>query len=134
MTESTAVTNLDNTVKRQNKYFLFEKLLSFVDTEEELNPVLCGYFCKVFSVLVSNKPKEVFSYIYSNTQVLDNLVRHINQKSISEVLIRLLNTSENVLSGEGLNSAEIDSIRQSFVYKIVNRFDPALDMEDHINT
>lgn len=78
MTESTAVTTLDNTAKRQNKYFLFEKLLSFVDTDEELNPVLCGYFCKVFSVLVSNKPKEVYSYIYNNTSVLDNLVRHIN--------------------------------------------------------
>ena len=74
---STAPTNQDLFVRKCNKFYLFEKLLSFIDTDEELNPVLCGYFCKVFSVLVSNKPKEVFSYIYSHTEVLDNLVRHI---------------------------------------------------------
>jgi hypothetical protein len=34
--------------KKYNKFELFEKLLSFIDTDEELNPVLSGYFCKLF--------------------------------------------------------------------------------------
>lgn len=53
-------TTVDHTAKSTNKFELFERLLGFLDTDEELNPVLCGYFCKVFSVLVSNKPKEVY--------------------------------------------------------------------------
>ena len=61
---------------KANKNELFERYLSFLDTEEELNPVLCGYFSKVFTVLVSSKTKHVFSYVYSHPHVLDMLVRH----------------------------------------------------------
>ena len=75
-----------------NKYELLEHFLSFIDSEEELNPVLCGYFAKLFQVLVSSHAKEIFSYVYSHTIVLDNLVKHSYQKSISDVLIRLMNT------------------------------------------
>lgn len=78
--------------KSSNKYELFEHFLSFIETNEELNPVLCGYFAKLFQVLVSSNPKEIFTYIYSHPIVLDNLVRHSYQKSISDVLIRLMNT------------------------------------------
>ena len=45
---STAATFIDNKSKKTNKYELFEKLVSFIDTDEELNPVLSGYFCKLF--------------------------------------------------------------------------------------
>lgn len=78
--------------KSSNKYELFEHFLSFIETNEELNPVLCGYFAKLFQVIVSSHPKEIFTYIYSHPIVLDNLVRHSYQKSISDVLIRLMNT------------------------------------------
>jgi hypothetical protein len=47
-TLSTAPTMLEIAWKPANPYELFEKFLSFVDTDEELNPVLSGYFCKLF--------------------------------------------------------------------------------------
>jgi hypothetical protein len=31
-----------------NPFELFERFLSFVATDEELNPVLSGYFCRLF--------------------------------------------------------------------------------------
>ena len=34
--------------KAANPNELFEKFLLFLDTDEELNPVLSGYFCKLF--------------------------------------------------------------------------------------
>ena len=92
-------------------------MISFLDTDEELNPVLCGYFCKLFQVLTGNKTKEVYTYIYNNPQSLDLFVKHIYNKSVSEVLIRLLNVSDNVFE-EG-NGEGVDSIRQSFTFKIV---------------
>ena len=45
---STAPSQVDPKAKRNNKYELFEKLVDFIDTDEELNPVLAGYFCKLF--------------------------------------------------------------------------------------
>jgi hypothetical protein len=119
-----------------NKNELFERYMSFLDTEEELNPVLCGYFSKVFTVLVGSKTKHVFSYIYSNPKYLDLLVRHSYQKSIAEVLIRLLNTQENLFFEDcGVGYAEVNSIRQSYVYKIIQKLSPAAPggIEDHMN-
>jgi hypothetical protein len=48
------------------------------------------------------------------------MVKHIYSKSISELLVKILNVSEIVSDGnDGLDYDEIDSIRGSFVYKIV---------------
>jgi hypothetical protein len=43
----------------------------------------------------------------------------------------VLNASDNVLE-EGYE-INIDDIRRSFVYKIVERFDEKYGMEDHLN-
>lgn len=123
---------------KNNKYELFERLLSFLETPEgsteELNPVLSGYFSKVFAQLVSTKAKEVYSYVYTHTRVLDNLVKHSYQKSISEVLIRLLNTSESVFfDQEGLSAEDINSIRASYIFKITQKLGESYGLEDHLN-
>lgn len=87
-------------------------------------------------MLVGNKPKEVFGYVYSHPEVMERMVRHINQKSISEVLIRLLNVSETVLDGDAeISAADMDSLRQSFVFRILQRLAPSQQggFEDHLN-
>jgi hypothetical protein len=101
---STGATTIQNPKqgKSSTRFELLDHLLSFVHTDEQLNDVLAGYFCKLISVLVSIKPKEIFTYIYSNPQVFDDFIKHTYQKSISEILIRLLNSSENVFE-EGID-------------------------------
>ncbi|CDW85807.1 UNKNOWN [Stylonychia lemnae] len=128
---STAPTKQDIQQAPPNEFELFEKLLSFLDTDEQLNPVLAGYFCKLFQVLVGNKPKDVFNYVYTHPEVLYNMVKHINSKSISEVLIRLLNVTENVL--DDAYSGQFDNIRQSFIFKVVEKLHPQYGYEDHLN-
>lgn len=59
------------------------------------------------------------------------MVRHVYQKSISEVLIRILNISDNLFDDHYLSSVE--SIRKSFIHKIVLKFDPKYTVEDHLN-
>jgi hypothetical protein len=56
----------DEDTSPQNKYFLFERLLSFLETDEELNSVLAGYFSKLFLTLIQSKQKDVLSYVYSH--------------------------------------------------------------------
>ena len=79
---------------------------------------------------MGNKPREVFGYVYSHPQVFDNFVKHMDDKSVSEILIRLLNVSDNMFddanNGSDDNTAaptglssEFDGIRQSYIYKIV---------------
>ena len=44
-------------IEEGNKFVLLERLFKFVKTEgdEQLNPVLSGYFCKLVSLLISRK-------------------------------------------------------------------------------
>ena len=63
--------------------------------------------------------------------MIDNLVYNTYSKSISEVLIRILNVSENLFDDTLLNAVE--SIRKSFIHKVVLRLDPTLTVEDHLN-
>ena len=60
------------------------------------------------------------------------MVKHVYQKSISEVLIRILNISDNLFDDHLLSAVE--SIRKSFIHKIVQRFDPKYSIEDHMNS
>lgn len=39
----------------QNKYEILEYLLKFVKTDQEVNPVLAGYFSKLILVLLQSK-------------------------------------------------------------------------------
>ncbi len=60
-TESTeAQTEAENT----NPFELLEIAFSFVATEEELNPLLSGYFCKLITGLLKYKRVVVTKFIY----------------------------------------------------------------------
>ena len=43
--DSTQPTEVD--VQKDNKYELLDRLFTFIDTPDELNPVLAGYFSKL---------------------------------------------------------------------------------------
>jgi hypothetical protein len=43
----------------------------------------------------------------------------------------MLNTSENVFAD--ISYSEVETIKQSFIHKILQRFDPGLQFEDHLN-
>ena len=102
-------------------------------------------------ILIQSKQKDVFTYVYSHPQVFDNLVKHIYQKSLSDVLQKLLaNTPTNYSADDGLSSPKsekssenkngaetltADGIRLSFIYKILERltFDKETDIEVSLN-
>lgn len=74
-----------------NKFVLLDRLFTFIEQEEDLNPVLAGYFAKLVSLLISRKQKLLIPYIFApESKIIDNLVKHCGQKSISEVLNKLL--------------------------------------------
>jgi hypothetical protein len=56
-----------------------------------LNLTLSGYFCKVVMIMISTQAKEFCKYIISGDYVvLDQLVEHIDNKSICELFIKIL--------------------------------------------
>lgn len=70
---------------------MLEYLLKFIETGDELNPVLSGYFSKLLLILVNSKQDDFIEYIYTvNPTVLPNLCNHIYNKSISEVFVKIM--------------------------------------------
>lgn len=89
----TTQTGLSVTDASEGKYVLLDRLFKFIRTEEiPLNPVLSGYFFRLVNLLIMRKQKQLVPYIFGDdSDVIDCLLRHVYQKSVSEVLNKLLN-------------------------------------------
>jgi len=85
--------------KEQFKYF--ERLLSFVDVDpqvEEINYTLAGYFMKVVNTIILARPKEALLYIYNNPKHTDNLIKHLYSKSITNLLVVIINAPKDLFN------------------------------------
>lgn len=74
------------------RYQLLDRLFRFIRTKEKpLNPVLSGYFSKLVTLLINRKQKNLIPYVFSPaSDVINCLLYHVYQKSISELLNKLL--------------------------------------------
>ena len=72
---------------------LLERMLKFIRTmQTPLNPVLSGYFAKFVTLLINRKQRMLKPYVFQEgSDVIDYLLYHIYQKSISELLNKLFN-------------------------------------------
>lgn len=84
-------------------YDLLETLFKFVKNDEEINPVLAGYFAKLVNALIKAHPLEVtnfspnlqfFEYVYNDANALYNMVNHLYAKPIGELVIQILCADE----------------------------------------
>lgn len=76
---------------------LLERLFKFVKTKNKpLNAVLSGYFSKLLTLLINRKQKNLIPFIFApESDVIDSLLYHVYQKSISELVNKLLNIQED---------------------------------------
>ena len=69
---------------------MLEYLLGFLKTEDELNPVLCGYFSKLINVFISSKSEDFFDYLYRHEHIIEDFANHIYNRSIADNFIKIL--------------------------------------------
>lgn len=71
---------------------IIDILFDFLWTDEEWNPVLCGYFVKLLSSMQNQHRKEFNLFIYNpKNEIISSFVKHIYNKSLSDFLIKILN-------------------------------------------
>jgi hypothetical protein len=115
-----------------NKYILLERLFKFIQTDEELNPVLSGYFCKLVSLLISRKQKSLFPFIFApESTVIEDLLKHVYQKSISEILNKLLTLVDTDHEADVL--AQIKSKQTMAVKTLIDSLGPEKSEEHNLN-
>jgi len=88
--------------KEENQHYLLDRLFKFVRTEEKpLNPVLSGYFNKLVSLLITREQKKIVPYVFrDHPDLIDCLLHHVYQKSISELLNKFLAITDPDLDQE----------------------------------
>ena len=80
---------------------LLDRLFKFLQTEEELNDVLSGYFEKLVISLRKRKEQQFIKYIFGEANKnLDSLVTHVYNTSIAEVLKNMLSVTASNFESE----------------------------------
>ena len=121
-----------------NKYVLLDRLFKFVRTEgdEQLNPVLSGYFCKLVSILISRKCRQLVPYVFApGSDLIECLLKHVYQRSISEILNKLLTQIDmNDAEYEADVRAQIAEKQKMAVSKLVDTLGPDYSEEHNLNS
>lgn len=66
-------------------------LLSFIQTDETLNDTLSGYFLKAINNVLTPSG-HLYIFVSDRPEILEQLIKHIRTKSISEIVLKLITT------------------------------------------
>ena len=58
--------------------------------EEELNPLLCGYFSKLMTNLLNFNKKQFHRYVFNTPNLMTQIISYMSNKSISEFITKIL--------------------------------------------
>ena len=74
-------------------YQLLDELFQFLDQEDsELLPILCGYFNKIVTALLSKIKQKMLVYLLveRNGDVFNKLLNHLEHHSLAQLMIELM--------------------------------------------
>lgn len=78
-----------------DQFFEFLTSCKGEESDDKLNAIQSGYFKRIFNVLLNHSPAQLFAYVYSDKSAISLLLKHMYQDSICEVLIKIMNFSNN---------------------------------------
>jgi hypothetical protein len=101
-----------------NKYDLLDYLTRFIDTDNELNDVLAGYFARLCNILIQKKSDEIVKYFFTKEHLLYKFAYHSYSKSLTDTVIKILdiNTEKS-----GIDANEVKRVRREFIHKLLER-------------
>jgi len=104
--------NNSNDSKPVLEYF-FDFLANTPNTESEEIYVLTGYFQRILNHLITSKGNIVIPFIFDSPQnIPDNLIKHLNKKSIAEIINKILTYNDESLK-------DLNEKKKLFVTKIL---------------
>ena len=61
-----------------------------------MNAVLSGYFAKLLTLLLNRKQKSLLPYVLdAESDIVESLLYHVYQKSLSELITKILNIQDD---------------------------------------
>ena len=104
--------------ENDNKYDLLDYLTSFIDTDNELNDVLAGYFARLCNILIQKRSDEIATYFFTKEHLLYQFAYHSYSKSLTDTVIKILDINTYNLD---IDESEINRVRREFIKKLLER-------------
>lgn len=120
---------LQETPEKEGRYPLLEKLLSLLSCPKPLNNVLAGYFSKVFGAILEKHKTDLLKYFFRYPEHLDNMITHSYNKSIADLLGRMLVTDDQY---EGA-AEEYGPQKREILDRLIDKMDPENATDDITN-
>eukprot|EP01022_Parablepharisma_sp_SALTPOND_P016087 TRINITY_DN231_c0_g1_i1.p3 TRINITY_DN231_c0_g1~~TRINITY_DN231_c0_g1_i1.p3 ORF type:complete len:960 (-),score=155.17 TRINITY_DN231_c0_g1_i1:21091-23970(-) len=115
----------------KSRYTLLEKLLSFLSGPVPINPVLAGYFGKVLMSIMEKRKSDLLEYLFHFEGHMDNIIKHSYNKSIAEVLGKLVSNDDRFGFTSGVD--EFTEDKKKVLEKMVNKMAPENTPEEITN-
>ena len=93
--------------------YFFDFLSTTPNTDSEEIYVLTGYFQRILTHLITSKGSIVIPFIFDSPQnIPDNLIKHLNKKSIAEIVNKILTYNDDSLK-------DLNEKKKLFITKIL---------------
>ena len=103
-----------------NKIEIIDRLYSFIDTTETLNPLLASFFAKLIGCLIKRNSEYILNYVEQKENFVHLFVQHINTSAIIDVILRLITAFDNI----ELRTRVIQWLKKIQIVKhVINLFD-----------
>lgn len=122
-----------NVPKNPNaRYWLLDKLLSLLNTKGQVNTVLAGYFAKVVQMLLERRRQDFLDYIFRYSEFVENFIRHSYNKSVAEVLSRIISNDDRF--SVPLGNDEFVTEKLKILSKLIDKMGPDNSSDDITNS
>ncbi|XP_069804488.1 serine/threonine-protein phosphatase 6 regulatory subunit 1 isoform X2 [Dendropsophus ebraccatus] len=109
---------------------LLRRLYSFLQNEDDLNPLLASFFSKVMGILINRKTEQIIAFLRKKDDFVNLLLRHIGTSAIMDLLLRLLTCVEHPqLRQDVFNWLNEEKI----VQRLIEMIHPSKDDNQHSN-
>ncbi|KAL1768995.1 serine serine/threonine-protein phosphatase 6 regulatory subunit 1 [Sigmodon hispidus] len=109
---------------------LLNRLYGFLQSSDNLNPLLASFFSKVMGILINRKTDQLVSFLRKKDDFVDLLLRHIGTSAIMDLLLRLLTCVERPqLRQDVFNWLNEEKI----VQRLIEQIHPSKDDNQHSN-
>ncbi|OCT70945.1 serine/threonine-protein phosphatase 6 regulatory subunit 1 isoform X2 [Xenopus laevis] len=109
---------------------LLKTLYGFLQTNEDLNPLLCSFFSKVMGILINRKTEQIIAFLRQKDDFVSLLLQHIGTSAIMDLLLRLLTCVEQPqLRQDVFNWLNEEKI----VQRLIGMIHPSKDDNQHSN-
>ena len=115
--------NNENNQCEENNFELLDYLLNFIMNDNiNLNYVLSGYFSNIMMKLIDKYTNKILKYLYlKRKDVLEKIMKHSNNKAISELAIKVLKLKNLIfnLEEEKKEEEEIYNYRNILIINFI---------------